>query len=140
MKVIRFGAPLTLLVLAMAAPAAAQQFEGIVTIRSAHLGADLVAEQIGEDADEGAREKLFAMSLDQVAQVGGPADVNSLQFKGGRMRSAPFEMPGLGAGYMLFDLTSGMMRTTRRRCAGPRCHPPRSSRTRSRSRRWAARR
>jgi hypothetical protein len=111
MKAIRFGAPLTLLALTMAASAAAQQFEGIVTIRSAHLGADLVAEQVGEDAGEAAREKLFALSLDQIAQVGGPADVNVMQFKGGRMRSATFEMPGMGSGYMLVDLTGGMMRT-----------------------------
>lgn len=91
--------------------AAAQQFEGVVTIRTAHLTSDLVTEQIGEDPDERTREKLYALSLDQVAQIGGPADVNVMQFKGGRMRSAAFEMPGMGSTYMLLDLTAATLRT-----------------------------
>ena len=52
-----------------------------------------------------------AMGLDQVAQVSGPADANVMQFKGGRMRSAAFEMLGMGSTYMLLDLTGAMMRT-----------------------------
>jgi hypothetical protein len=100
---------LALLVLATAAPT--QQFEGVVTIRSAHLTSDIVAEQIGEEPSEAAREKLFAMSLEQVLRVSGPADANVMQFKGGRMRSANFEMPGMGATYMLIDLNSAVMRT-----------------------------
>jgi hypothetical protein len=100
---------LALLVLATAAPT--QQFEGVVTIRTAHLTSDVVTGQIGEDADERARDKLFAMSLEQVAQVGGPADANVMQFKGGHMRSATFEMPGMGSAYMLLDVTGATMRT-----------------------------
>jgi hypothetical protein len=91
--------------------APAQQFEGVVTIHTAHLTSDLVTEQIGEEPDERAREKLFALSLDQVVQIGGPADANVMQFKAGRMRSAAFEMPGLGSSYMLLDLTGAMLRT-----------------------------
>lgn len=34
-----------------------------------------------------------------------------MQVKAGRMRSAPFEMPGLGSAYMLLDASGGMMRT-----------------------------
>jgi hypothetical protein len=34
-----------------------------------------------------------------------------MQFKGGRMRTANFEMPGMGATYMLIDLNSAVMRT-----------------------------
>jgi hypothetical protein len=94
-----------------ALPLSAQQFEGVVTIRTAQLSSDLVTEQIGENADEQAREKLYALSLDQVTQLGGPADENVMQFKAGRMRSAPFEMPGLGSAYMLLDLTGAMLRT-----------------------------
>jgi hypothetical protein len=94
-----------------ALPLPAQQFEGAVTIRTAQLSSDLVTEQIGEDPDERAREKLFALSLDQVVQLGGPADVNVMQFKAGRMRSAAFEMPGMGPSYMLLDLTAGVLRT-----------------------------
>jgi hypothetical protein len=100
---------LALLVLATAAPT--QQFEGVVTIRTIHLTSDIVTEQIGEAADERARDKLFAMSLEQVAQVGGPADANVMQFKGGHMRSATFEMPGMGPAYMLLDVTGATMRT-----------------------------
>jgi len=91
--------------------APAQQFEGVVTIRTAHLSSDLVSEQIGEDPDERAREKLFALTLAQVTQIGGPADENVMQFKAGSMRSAPFEMPGMGSAYMLLDLTGKMLRT-----------------------------
>ena len=111
------GAPMRLVgvaaALALLGPgtAAAQQFEGVVTIRTAHLTSDLVTEQIGEDPDERTREKLYALSLDQVAQIGGPADVNVMQFKGGRMRSAAFEMPGMGSTYMLLDLTAATLRT-----------------------------
>lgn len=104
-------APLILFTLVAVAPARAQQFEGVVTIRTVHLTSDIVTEQIGEDPDERAREKLFAMNLEQVAQVGGPADANVMQFKGGRMRSANFEMPGMGSAYMLMDLNGAMMRT-----------------------------
>lgn len=90
--------------------AAAQQFEGVVTIRTAHLTSDLVAEQVGENADEQARAKLYAMTLDQVVQLGGPADANILQFKAGKMRSAMFEYPGMDSAYMLIDVGTAMMR------------------------------
>ena len=92
-----------------AAPARGQRFEGVVTIRTAHLTSDLVAEQVGENADERAREKLYAMTLEQVVQLGGPADANVLQFKAGRMRSAPFEYPGMDTAYMLIDVATGIM-------------------------------
>ena len=105
------AASLVLFTLVAVAPARAQQFEGVVTIRTVHLTSDIVTQQIGEDPDERAREKLFAMSLEQVAQVSGPADANVMQFKGGRMRSANFEMPGMGSAYMLMDLNGAMMRT-----------------------------
>lgn len=110
MKLLRLALPLLVLPM-LAGSSPAQQFEGIVTIRTAHLTSDLVTEQIGENADERARDKIYAMTLEQVAQLGGPADVNVMQFKGGRMRSAPFEMPGLGSAYMLLDVAGGMMRT-----------------------------
>ena len=109
----RFAVPGTLLALVVPAPAvvSAQQFEGTVTIRTAHLTSDVVSEQIGDGADERAREKIYALSLQQVAQLGGAADANVMQFKGGRMRSANFEMPGMGSAYMVLDLTGSMMRT-----------------------------
>ena len=105
------AASLALFTLVAVAPSSAQQFEGVITIRTAHLTSDIVTGQIGEDADERAREKVFAMTMEQVAQVGGPADANVMQFKGGRMRSAAFEMPGMGSAYMLLDLTGATMRT-----------------------------
>ena len=113
MRMHRFALPGTLLALVLPAPAlvAAQQFEGTVTIRTAHLTSDVVSEQIGDGADERAREKIYALSLQQVAQLGGAADANVMQFKGGRMRSANFEMPGMGSAYMVLDLTGSMMRT-----------------------------
>jgi len=107
----RFPVVLALLPLVFPAAVGAQQFEGVITIQTAHLTSDLVAEQIGEDADERTREKLYALTLDQVAQLGGPADVNVLQSKAGRMRSAVFEAPGLGGAYMLIDLASATVRT-----------------------------
>jgi len=113
MRMHRFALPGTLLALVLPAPARvlAQQFEGTVTIRTVHLTSDLVAEQIGEEAHERAREKIYALTLEQLGQLGGPADANVMQFKGGRMRSATFEMPGMGSAYMLLDLTGAMMRT-----------------------------
>ena len=111
MKPLRLAIPLVLLPLAVPTSAPAQQFEGIVTIRTVQLTSDLVSEQVGEDADERARGKLYAMSLEQLVQLGGPADANVMQFKAGRMRSAPFEMPGFGTAYMLLDVAGGLMRT-----------------------------
>jgi hypothetical protein len=110
MKLPRLPLALALLPLALPAAAGAQQFAGVVTIRTAHLTSDLVAEQIGEDADERAREKIYAMTLAQVEQLGGPADANVMQFKAGRMRSAPFEYPGMDSAYMLIDVGTAMMR------------------------------
>lgn len=110
MTPLRLALPLLVLPM-LAGSSRAQQFEGVVTIRTAHLTSDLVTEQIGENADERAREKIYALTLEQVAQAGGPADANVMLFKAGRMRSAPFEMPGQGSGYMLLDVNAGMMRT-----------------------------
>jgi hypothetical protein len=107
---LRLPAALALLPLALPVAARAQQFEGVVTIRTAHLTSDLVAEQIGEDATEQARAKLYAMTLEQVVQLGGPADANVMQFKAGRMRSAMFEYPGMDSAYMLIDVGTAMMR------------------------------
>lgn len=107
---LRFPLVLALFPLAVPVAARAQQFEGVVTIRTAHLTSDLVSEQVGEDVDEQARAKLYAMTLEQVVQLGGPADVNQMQFKAGRMRSAMFEYPGLDSAYMLIDVGTAMMR------------------------------
>jgi hypothetical protein len=111
MKRARIAAVLACAAVGIAVRAPAQQFEGVVTIRTVHLSSDIVADQIGEEPDERAREKLFAMSLAQLEQASGAANTNVMQVKGGRMRSAAFEMPGLGSGYMVIDMTSGMMRT-----------------------------
>lgn len=107
----RLSAVLALLPLAVPPVAPGQQFEGVITIRTAHLTSDLVAEQIGENADERAREKLYALTLEQVVQLGGPADVNVMQSKTGRMRSALFEFPGLDSAYMLIDVATATLRT-----------------------------
>jgi hypothetical protein len=107
---LRLPVVLALLPLAVPVAARAQQFEGVVTIRTAHLTSDLVAEQVGEDANEQARAKLYAMTLEQVVQLGGPADANVMQFKAGRIRSAMFEYPGLDSAYMLIDVGAAMMR------------------------------
>jgi len=91
---------------------AAQQVEGVLTIKTVNLAADVVADQTGEEElSDGGREKLFAMTLDQMAAIAGSAHTNVMHVKGGRMRSASFEMPGLGAAYMLLDPAGGMMRT-----------------------------
>lgn len=107
---LRLAVASALLPLALPVAARAQQFEGVVTIRTAHLASDLVAEQVGEDATEQARAKLYALTLEQVVQLGGPADANVMQFKAGRMRSAMFEYPGMDSAYMLIDVGTAMMR------------------------------
>lgn len=107
----RIAAVLACAAVGLVVRAPAQQFEGVVTIRTVHLSSDIVADQIGDEPDERAREKLFAMSLAQLEQASGAANTNVMQVKGGRIRSAAFEMPGMGSGYMVLDMTSGMMRT-----------------------------
>jgi len=108
--------PVSLALLALMTAAshrtAAQQFEGVVTIKTLNLTADIVADQTGEEelSDRG-REKLFAMTLDQLVQISGSAHTNVLHVKGGRMRTAAFDMPGLGSTYMLLDVAGGMLRT-----------------------------
>ena len=106
------AAPLVLLALVAVAPAPAQQFEGVVTIRSVNLTSDIVADQTGEEeiSDRG-REKLFGMTLDQLTAISGSAHPNVMHVKGSRMRTASFDMPGLGSAYMLLDAAAGMMRT-----------------------------
>ena len=101
-----------LFALGTAGPAPAQQFEGVVTIRTVRLTADIVSDQTGEEelSDRG-REKLFALSLEQLVQISGSAHANVMQVKGGRTRTGSVEMPGLGAAYMLMDPARGMMRT-----------------------------
>lgn len=105
-------ASVALVALVLATPAPGQQFEGVVTIKSVNLTSDIIAEQTGEEeiTDRG-REKLFAMTFDQLVAITGSAHPNVMQVKGGRMRTAAFDMPGLGSAYMLLDVTSGMMRT-----------------------------
>jgi uncharacterized protein DUF4412 len=91
---------------------AAQQVEGVLTIKTVNLTADLVAERTGEEAiSDAGREKLFALTLDQLVAVAGPAHTNVMHVKGGRLRTASFEMPGLGTAYMLLDPAAGTMRT-----------------------------
>ena len=68
------AASLALFTLVAVAPSSAQQFEGVITIRTAHLTSDIVTGQIGEDADDRARENVFAMTMEQYAQVGGPVN------------------------------------------------------------------
>ena len=111
MRLIGFAAPLALIALGAAAPAAARQFEGVVTIKTVNLTSDLVADQTGEEeiSDRG-RDKLFAMTMDQLVALSGSPHSNVMHMKGGRMRTASFDMPGLGSAYMLLDLTGAMMR------------------------------
>ena len=92
--------------------AAAQQFEGVVTIKTVNLTSDIVADQTGEEeiSDRG-RDKLFAMTMDQIMALSGSAHTNVMHVKGSRMRTATFDMPGFGSAYMLFDAAAGMMRT-----------------------------
>ena len=106
------AASLVLFALVSAAPASAQQFEGVVTMKTVNLSSDIVADQTGEEeiSDRG-REKLFAMTYDQLVALSGSAHPNVMQVKGSRIRTASFDMPGFGAAYMLFDAAAGMMRT-----------------------------
>lgn len=110
MRLARIATVLACTASGFAIQAPAQQFEGVVTIRTAHLTSDLVTGQIGENADERAREKIYALTLEQVVQLGGPADADTLQFKAGKMRSAMFEYPGMDSAYMLIDVGTAMMR------------------------------
>ena len=106
------AAPFALVALLIATPAPAQQFEGVVTMKSVNLTSDIVAEQTGEEevTDRG-REKLFAMTFDQLVAITGSANPTVMQVKGRHMRTGSFDMPGLGSAYMLLDVASGMMRT-----------------------------
>lgn len=106
------AASLALFTLVSTAPAFAQQFEGIVTIKTVNLTSDIVAGQTGEEeiSDRG-REKLFGLTLDQLAAISGSAHPNVMQVKGSRTRTASFDMPGFGAAYMLFDAATATMRT-----------------------------
>ncbi len=87
---------------------AAQQFEGVVTTKTLRLSSDIVTEQAGEDQDK-AREKLSALTIDQLVRLGAEVDSQQMQVKGTRMRSAVGDMPGMGAGYMLMDVGTGMI-------------------------------
>src|SRR5574341_278280 len=111
MRLQALAAPLVLLALGTAT-APAQQFEGIVTMKTVNLTSDIVAEHTGEEelSDRG-REKLFAMTIEQLMQIAGSNNVSVMQVKGGRMRTAPMEMPGVGSAYMLLDAAQGLMRT-----------------------------
>lgn len=111
MRLARTAAAIALSVFGTAGTASAQQFEGVVTIRTIRLSSDVVTEQIGEEPDERAREKLFALTADQLTQLGGAADANVMHYKAGRMRSATFEMPGMGSTYILLDVNGGLMQT-----------------------------
>lgn len=106
------AAPFALVALLIATPAPAQQFEGVVTMKSVNLTSDIVAEQTGEEeiTDRG-REKLFAMTFDQLVALAGSDHPSVMQVKGGTMRMAAFEMPGMGSAYVLLDTRTGMMRT-----------------------------
>ena len=87
---------------------AAQQFEGVFTTKTFRLSSDIVTEQAGEDQDK-ARDKLSALTIEQLVRLGAEVDSQQTQVKGTRMRSAIGEMPGMGAGYMLIDVGTGMM-------------------------------
>jgi hypothetical protein len=95
--------PLLLGTVVVAAPLPAQQFEGIVTIRTIVFSSDQVAEQAG------GQEKLFRLGVDELVQLGAATEANVMQVKGGRMRTAIVEMPGLGSAYMLLDAAQGLM-------------------------------
>jgi len=88
--------------------AAAQQFEGVFTTKTLRLSSDIVTAQAGEDQDK-ARDKLSALTVDQLVRLGAEVDSQQMQVKGTRMRSATGDMPGMGAGYMLMDAATGMM-------------------------------
>jgi hypothetical protein len=98
------GVAVPLCTLALLSPLAGQQFEGVVTMRTVVLSSDQVA-------DQGDQEKLFGLSVEQLVQLGAAMDANVMQVKGGRMRTASFEMPGLGSAYMVLDGAAGLMRT-----------------------------
>jgi hypothetical protein len=86
-------------------PLSGQQFEGVVTMRTIVLTSEQVAEQSGD------QEKLFGLSVEQLVQLGAADAANVMQVKAGRMRTASFEMPGLGSAYMVLDAAAGLMRT-----------------------------
>ncbi len=91
-----------------ASVAAAQQFEGVFTTKTIRLSSDIVTEQAGDDQDK-AREKLSALTVDQLVRLGAEVDSQQTQVKGTRMRNAIGDMPGMGAGYMLINVGTGMM-------------------------------
>ncbi len=101
------------LLVGAATPAHPQQFEGIVTIKSLHLTPELVTAQMGEDEqdEQKAREKIFALTIDQLVQLGARTKEQRMQLKGTHLRSAEVQMPGMGSGYGLMDLATGVMRT-----------------------------
>ena len=111
MRLAAVAAPLVFLALSPRA-GAAQQVEGVLTIKSVNLTSDIVADRTGEEAiSDAGREKLFALTLDQVVALAGSSQDNVMHVKGGRMRTASFDMPGLGAAYMLLDPAAGTLRT-----------------------------
>lgn len=88
--------------------ATAQQFEGVLTTKTFRLSSDVVTEQAGEDQDK-ARDKLSALTIDQLVRLGAEVDSQQTQVKGTRLRSASGEMPGVGTSYVLMDAATGMM-------------------------------
>lgn len=93
-------------------PAAAQQFEGLVTIISYQLSADAVAAQARPgESDAQLRGRLFQLSPAQLIPFEVTADTQVMQMKRGILRSAAMEVPMMGTAYMLMDVAGGMLRT-----------------------------
>jgi len=101
--------PLLALIALYATAAPAQQFEGVFMTKTLRLSSDVVTEQAGDDAAR-ALDKLSTLASDQLLRLGAEVDSQQTQVKGGRMRSAMGDMPGMGGGYVVIDVGTGMMR------------------------------
>jgi hypothetical protein len=91
--------------LSLAASAAVGQgFEGIYTTRKVTLRADAVEEQVGEQ-----RDKIFALSIDRLMQLGASVDTTVMWIKGARFRGQTMEMPGTASAYMLINTATQVL-------------------------------
>jgi hypothetical protein len=101
--------PLLALIVLHAGAAPAQQFEGVFMTKTLRLSSDVVTAQAGDDAAR-ALDKMSTLTSDQLLRLGAEVDSQQTQVKGGRMRSAMGDMPGMGGGYIVIDVGTGMMR------------------------------
>jgi len=92
--------------LGVAGVAPAQGFEGTLTTKRASLSAAAVAEHAGEDQD-----KIFALTLERLVQLGASLEQSTTLVKGGRFRTDVGEMPGGGRAYMILNTETRMMQS-----------------------------